>query len=49
MVLNKIQVESNILIENVNHVSTTHQLPFQTILIINDIDVIIENHLQLEQ
>jgi hypothetical protein len=38
MAIDKIQVESDIPIENVNHVSTPHQLPSQTILIVNDID-----------
>jgi hypothetical protein len=34
----QLQVESNFPIENVNHVSTPHQLPLQTILAMNDIN-----------
>ncbi len=34
----QVEVENDIPVENVNHVSTPHQLPFQTILVVNDID-----------
>ncbi len=34
----QVQVESDISIENVNHVWTPHQLPLQTILAMNDIN-----------
>jgi hypothetical protein len=34
----QVQFEINIPIENVNHMSTPHQSPFQIILIVNDID-----------
>jgi alpha-D-ribose 1-methylphosphonate 5-phosphate C-P lyase len=34
----QVQVVSNILVENVSHVSTPHQFPLQTLLVVNDID-----------
>jgi len=38
MVAKQVQVESDIPIENISHVSTPHQSPLQTILVVNDID-----------